>query len=635
MKVSKRNRAGFNGNAPDRQLHRGALLQRAADTFRKAGVLCLVCFTLVSACGPSVNEPRVTSERLRQANILLEDTVRTEMVWGPDIASEKGLSAYAGNNNPARLSDYSQAGFERARLLRLDLLEQLGRRPVLPPEHPLARDLAITTDAYLRLTETQAIGHGRLDLSQTVPYAADPFGGIWLSGLDLLSNTHRVTNLQDAEAFVARLAALAGAVADTKRRLLADAESGVVAPQFLLQAQTSQLSELLSRDSTTLSGIVSDLENLMLSVPSIDPLARERLLQEASLILDRDLRIAYQELADTLQLLAQDAPAQPGLWAQTSERDLYRVFLRWQVDDLPEDLSSLHTQNEADAETARQQLESLVTAFLDATTDETVIAQNIEPDSSPTFAPSLLADIFGPVSEERSPLFSPSDLTQRVAPREHPVSLFGVELSPRAVDGSRPNLLIVNSNQMSKWPYWMQDLFMSRVYHRPEVDLTDATLASAGRSPIRALIPSPTLRMGWIRDQHLASATDHDPTSLQDIVWQHWLLIDAVLAAADTGIHNQRWSEERAMTFVAEQALISEVLARDAVAYICAYPGEFTAKQIGARRISFLRTRATAILSDAFSERAFGDIVLGDGDRPYSMLVSDVEAWYESQLGVP
>ena len=175
----------------------------------------------------------------------------------------------------------------------------------------------------------------------------------------------------------------------------------------------------------------------------------------------------------------------------------------------------------------------------------------------------------------------------------------------------------------------------SRTFHRPEIDLADATLASAGRSPVRALIQSPTLRMGWIADQHRDLASEYAPSSRQAIVWQHWLLIDAVLAAADSGIHNARWSQDEAVTFIADQALISEALARDAAAYITAYPGVFTAKQIGARRIAFLRTRATAILSDTYSERAFGDVVLGDGDRPYPMLVSDVESWYESQLGTP
>lgn len=635
MKVSKRDRAGFNGNASDRQQHRGALMQQAAHPICNAMALLLACLCLVSACGPSVNEPRVTSERLRQATTLLEDTVRTEMVWAPDIASENGLSSYAGDNNQARLSDYSQAGFERARLLRLDLLNQLGRRPVLPPEHPLARDLAIATDAYLRLTETQAIGHGRLNLSQTTPFATDPFGGIWISGLDLLSNTHRVTNLEDAEAFVARVAALAGAVADTKRRLLADAESGVVAPRLLLEAQANQLSALLSEDSTTLNSIVSDLENLMLSVPSIDPLARERLLQEASLILDRDLRVAYQELAETLLVLAADAPAQPGLWAQTSERDLYRVFLRFQVAELPEDLASLHAQNADTAEAAREQFEQLLLPFLTASTEEAATNQESEQSIPPAINAAVIADLFGPDSEERSPLFAPSDLTQRAAPFEDLVSPFGVELKPRAVDGSRPNLLVINSSQVSKWPFWLADLFMSRTFHRPELDLADATLASAGRSPIRALIQSPTLRLGWVRDQHISSAADYSHSSLQAVVWQHWLLVDAVLAAADTGIHTQRWTEERAVSFVVDQALISNSLARDAVAYISAYPGVFTTKQIGARRIAFLRTRATAILSDNFSERAFGDVVLGDGDRPYPMLVSDIETWYESQLGAP
>ncbi|MEL6831116.1 MAG: DUF885 family protein, partial [Pseudomonadota bacterium] len=244
MKVSSPDRAGFNGNARDGQQYRPALLQLTARSILRRLAASAALLALLAACGPSPNEPRVTSERLRQATTLLEDTVRTEMVWAPDTASETGLSAYAGDNHQARFSDYSQAGFERGRLLRLDLLEQLGRRPVLPIEHPLARDLVVTTDAYVRLAELQAVGHGRLSLWDTVPFAMDPFGGVWISGLDLLSNTHRVATLADAEAFVARLAALAGAVADTKRRLMADAESGIVAPRTLLQQQKTLVDAL-------------------------------------------------------------------------------------------------------------------------------------------------------------------------------------------------------------------------------------------------------------------------------------------------------------------------------------------------------------------------------------------------------
>lgn len=553
------------------------------------------------------------------------------MVWAPDTASETGLSAYAGDNHQARFSDYSQAGFERGRLLRLDLLEQLGRRPVLPIEHPLARDLVVTTDAYVRLAELQAVGHGRLSLWDTVPFAMDPFGGVWISGLDLLSNTHRVATLADAEAFVARLAALAGAVADTKRRLMADAESGIVAPRTLLQQQKTLVDALLSDTSPTLNNVISDLENLMLSVTAIDALARERLLLEADLIIEQDLRSAYADLSATLEDLLQVAPAQPGLWVQQSERDLYRSFLSWRVSELPDDLATLHQENLTHAQTERLAFDRALDPLLPIAEQES----DTDATAASPVSQELLELVFASDDVETETLFVPSELTQRSALDEDLVSVFGVALKPRAVDGSRPNLLVINAQQLELWPSWLKALLLSRAFHQPDTELADATLASAGRSPVRALISSPALRAGWASDQQRLVAEQGRLDPLQVAAWRHWLLVEAALATVDTGIHIERWTADAAVEYLIDQALLSEPIAQSAVRYIAGTPGQFTARQIGARRIASLRVRAQAILSDAYSESDFGNIVLSDGDRPYNMLVADVESWYEAQLGAP
>ena len=164
-----------------------------------------------------------------------------------------------------------------------------------------------------------------------------------------------------------------------------------------------------------------------------------------------------------------------------------------------------------------------------------------------------------------------------------------------------------------------------------EVDLADATLASAGRSAIRALVHRPAMRLGWASDQQRLLASQARTTG-QALAWQHWLLIEAVIATADTGIHLNRWSVETATQYIAENALLSETIARDIVVHISAYPGTFTTRQVGARRIASLRDRARAILSTTYSESSFGDVVLSDGHRPHSMLINDVETWYETIL---
>ena len=44
--------------------------------------------------------------------------------------------------------------------------------------------------------------------------------------------------------------------------------------------------------------------------------------------------------------------------------------------------------------------------------------------------------------------------------QEDTVGLTGVRLEPRAVDQSRPSVLLINATQLAKWPVWLQDLFL-------------------------------------------------------------------------------------------------------------------------------------------------------------------------------
>ena len=577
----------------------------------------------LAACAPSLSQPKVDRKTLNEAEFLVSDTLRTEMIMAPDTAERLGFSDYAGPGSHGRLSDQSQAGFERARLLRLDLLNQLARRPVLPDGHPLARDLQTLTEAYLRLTRIQSIGHGRLTPRSVAPFAIDPFSGAWIDGPDLLRRIHRVETLEDAEAFVSRIEALADALDDTRRRLIADANTGLVPPRLLLELLGTRLEALSTPTSETIAGLSQDLENLMRGVPDITAEERELLLGRARLVIAEELRPAYQRLTSTVAELRDTAPLTAGIWAQGRGSDSYRLFFDWHVGSSPFDTNTLHEFHLS----AVQQRQSSLKASLEA-------HREASPEDPPLTLGAALGITMQQGVDTAVPWFEPVDLTHQEALQEDTVGLTGVRLEPRAVDQSRPSVLLINATQLAKWPVWLQDLFLSSDFQTPAARLTPAILDSRHDVPIRHMLTLSGFEQGWASDYHtqLSARLTIGPKL---IIWQHWRLIEAALAAADTGLHSARWTAEDARNYLMEQTALSPALARDAVAFIAANPGRFAARFDGARRLQTLRVRAEATLGPRYEETIFQDKVLGDGPRPFEMLKTDIETWYESQLMPP
>ena len=84
--------------------------------------LGLLILAGAAACGAGQRPERVDSVALSRANALLDDLVRTELSLTPESVSRHGLDRYGDPSWPRRLNDASQAGFERARLIRLGQL---------------------------------------------------------------------------------------------------------------------------------------------------------------------------------------------------------------------------------------------------------------------------------------------------------------------------------------------------------------------------------------------------------------------------------------------------------------------------------------------------------------------------------
>jgi len=71
---------------------------------------------------------------------------------------------------------------------------------------------------------------------------------------------------------------------------------------------------------------------------------------------------------------------------------------------------------------------------------------------------------------------------------------------------------------------------------------------------------------------------------------------------------------------------------RRAALHVVANPGEASARMIAYRRLISLKARASGVLGQRYNELEFQSVLLTDGPRPFSIIESDVDRWYEAIL---
>ncbi|MCF6329857.1 MAG: DUF885 domain-containing protein, partial [Henriciella sp.] len=197
-------------------------------------------------------------------------------------------------------------------------------------------------------------------------------------------------------------------------------------------------------------------------------------------------------------------------------------------------------------------------------------------------------------------------------------------------DDRRPATTVRQQDQLSLWPNYMH----AALQLEEDIALRQpfANMGTQHRSPARALADYPGILEAWQFYTAETYSGDHLETPSERIGQQQLFLLYSAMAAADTGLHHKRWSLEQSSAFLAEETHLPQSLMREASLRIAANPGHATARLYGYRRLKSLQTRARAVLGDGYDEASFQSILLTDGPRPFTMMVSDIERWYQSKL---
>lgn len=554
----------------------------------------------VSACGAPNVEPGVTRKALSETQNIAADVLQTELALSPELANRLDLERFGDEATRFRLDNHSQAGFERARLIRIELLQRLRSRPVLPASHRHTRDLSIAETALTDLIELEQYGHGRFAYDRLRPYSIDPFSGIWIEGPAILAYRQPVNTAEDANAYIARLQGLSDSIEDTARRLQGDAASDTLPPRPLLAETIARLERLITLHPDTLDTLHTTYAGLTSDLDDLEEAERNRLVQLAEDEVTEVLKPAYSSLSETLVTLTEDAPEQVALRAQPNGFDLYAQILKTLSGvSLPTEL--MHQRNLDEVSARRQSLEQRLVF-----PEDTLVPERLEQRLALFAALQTLI-----VSSEPSAPAGPPPLT------------FGrVSAWDSISTGDNPE-------HMSIALAAYLDHLRGEPYARWTAD------AAREQMPMRQLFPYPAIQSGWrlyAWDQSPQNTTTEPESEFGEVSALHVGLLQAAFGAVDTGLHLERWSLAEATDYLAVNTGLAEPVALQVALNIAANPGFHATSMATYRRIEDLSERAKAVLGSLYDEVGFQSALIRPGPRPLDMIEQDIEAWYAARL---
>lgn len=144
-------------------------------------------------------------------------------------------------------------------------------------------------------------------------------------------------------------------------------------------------------------------------------------------------------------------------------------------------------------------------------------------------------------------------------------------------------------------------------------------------SRLSRVIPVPAVAEGW--PLYALTLMEH-PRSAQHVQFE------AVRAAIDTGIHAMDWKHDQAVEFAVRHLDIDTGFAERLVKAALAEPGAGTSAFAGYRMFEELEAGARARLGSGFDRSQFTEALIGEGERPYAVIKSRVDA-LSSQATAP
>jgi uncharacterized protein (DUF885 family) len=451
------------------------------------------------------------------------------------------------------------------------------------------------------------------------------------------------TTPADADAYLSRLAAVAGKLDGLLLDLQERRQAGVLPPRSMVPRVLDDLRGFV-RPVAPRHMLVTVLQERLAALPraQMPEVLQRRFVERAEALLTDSVYPAWQRLIVHFESLQALPLSDDGAWSKPDGGDYYAFMARWHTttDLAPDaihqigldevarlsaeldvrladlglieggigqrlrDLGARVDQRFGSGESARQDALDVFRGMI----DEAMIAA--EPAFQRLPQTALLAEAV-PVARERS------------AP--------GAYYSPPSTAGL-PGKVYLNLRELDDLPRFT---LRSLSHHEavPGHHLQSAwALERTDLPAFRRQLSFSAYAEGWAMYAEQLAAELGLLTSPEDDVGRLQAeLFRAARLVVDTGLHRKRWSVGQAETYMRDIAGLGAAEARAEVERYLVYPGQALCFHIGLQRFRTLRANAEQALGEDFSLPAFHSMLLDGGRLPLDLLQTRSERWVAAE----
>lgn len=525
--------------------------------------------------------------------------------------------AALGHSMVARLGAVDRAGLDGGQRLRLDTVRYSADRMI-----------DATRFAYGGGARAGFLGGAR-------PYVVSQQDGALTEVPEFLDSQHIVATRDDAEAYLARVAAFARELDGETDAIAAQAARGVAPPAFIAATVLKQLRDYRATPAADQRLVASLATRAAKAGIAGDWTAR------CARLVAQDVYPALDRQIAAFAAATANAPDTAGVARLPDGAAFYAHALR------------LGTTTElSPAEIHRTGLEQ--NTALQARMDDILRAQGMTQgsvgarvtalNSDPRFLfpdtaagrAAIIAYCNGRLAAVRPLLPKMSNLALRadVMVKQVPADIQdGAALgymNPAALDGSRPAIYYINLKSTALWPKY-QLATLTAHEGVPGHGFQFAYLAEAKTRPplIASLTGFNAFVEGWAlyAEQLVDELGAYADDPFGQLGYLQAQQFRACRLVVDTGLHALGWSRARAVAFLTGETGKGPAAMTSEVDRYCVAPGQACGYKIGHNEIIRLRAKAQAALGPRFTLQGFDDAVVTTGGVPLTVLASAIDGY--------
>lgn len=563
---------------------------------------------------------------------LLEAVAGRLLDTTPETATTLGLDKGALADLRARLGDRSPAGMARiVTLLRSDLAG-VEAIPEMSLDPALRTSVAVVKSAYRTALDGFALPYGDVAVGgwRNAPYVVIQNVGAYLDTPRFLDADHPVNNAVDAEAYLSRLAAMAGQLDGELDRMKMARAMGLIPPDFLLDRTLTQMRQTIAVGKDDL---VRSLVRRTTAIPGDWGKRATRIVTQST------LPALQRQLAE---LEAQRALAKPaaGIGARPHGEAWYAWALRAATTTMrtPEEVHKLGLEELA-ALQARMApiLKSL--GYTKGTVGERLTALGKDPrflfPKNDTGRAEIIALMQSKIDFIRTRLpdafrrLVPGKLEIRRLPLAEEAGAPNAYGGPGSIDGSIPGKIWLNLGDTDRHTRYS----VTTLAFHEGIPGHVWQGEYANRLPlIRSLLAFNAYSEGWAlyAEQLGFELGAYKGDKVGQLGYLQSLAFRACRMVVDTGLHARGWSREQAITWFMENNGSGRPEVTAEVDRYCSWPGQACGYKMGHSEIVRQRDRAKKALGKRFDLRDFDQAVVEGGNVPLDVLAENVDRYIAS-----